>query len=72
MSSLSGAERQRLIDSARRGSREALGALLEAYRRYLELLARLQVDRRLQGTVASVKNLWTRSLAKLRIQLGDC
>jgi RNA polymerase sigma-70 factor (ECF subfamily) len=34
---------------AKAGSAPALGELLELYRRYLTLLARLQLDRRLQG-----------------------
>src|SRR5262245_44437783 len=38
-----------LLASARRGDTPALGRLLERYRRYLGLLARLEVDRRLQG-----------------------
>lgn len=42
---------ERLLDLARRGSSEALGQLLEMYRRYLSLLARLQIDQRLQGKV---------------------
>jgi RNA polymerase sigma-70 factor (ECF subfamily) len=37
------------IESARSGSPEALGALLEEYRNYLRLLARIQIGRRLQG-----------------------
>jgi RNA polymerase sigma-70 factor (ECF subfamily) len=40
-----------LIDQARRGSAAALGQLLESYSRYLTLLARLQIGRRLQGKV---------------------
>lgn len=39
----------KLLQSARGGNREALGRLLELYRNYLRLLARLQVGRRLQG-----------------------
>src|SRR5438270_11608096 len=38
-----------LLASARGGEAPALGRLLERYRRYLGLLARLEVDRRLQG-----------------------
>jgi len=38
-----------LLQAARTGDREALGRLLELYRNYLRLLARLQVGRRLQG-----------------------
>jgi RNA polymerase sigma-70 factor (ECF subfamily) len=40
-----------LIAEARRGADGALGLLLERYRAYLTLLARLQVGRRLQGKV---------------------
>jgi RNA polymerase sigma-70 factor (ECF subfamily) len=36
---------------ARAGSRPALGQLLELYRNYLGLLARLQIGRRLQGKI---------------------
>jgi RNA polymerase sigma-70 factor (ECF subfamily) len=42
---------QSLLDIARTGDPEALGRLLELYRGYLGLLARLQVNRRLQGKV---------------------
>jgi RNA polymerase sigma-70 factor (ECF subfamily) len=38
-----------LIRRARAGDDAALGSLLERYRAYLALLARLQIDRRLQG-----------------------
>jgi len=40
-----------LLSKARRGSPEALGALLEAHRNYLLVLARIQIGRRLQGKV---------------------
>ncbi len=40
-----------LLDLARAGQGAALGQLLELYRRYLLLLARLQIGRRLQGKV---------------------
>jgi RNA polymerase sigma-70 factor (ECF subfamily) len=40
-----------LLQSARAGEGAALGQLLEPYRNYLTLLARLQVGRRLQGKV---------------------
>lgn len=40
-----------LLERARRGDGEALGLLLELYRNYLVLLARLQVGIRLQGKV---------------------
>ena len=38
-----------LLGRARAGDDAALGALLERYRPYLALLARLQIDRRLRG-----------------------
>jgi RNA polymerase sigma-70 factor (ECF subfamily) len=40
-----------LLDLARAGDGQALGQLLELYRRYLALLAQLQIGRRLQGKV---------------------
>lgn len=40
---------EQLIRSIREGDREALGVLLERYRSYLGLLARLQIHGRLQG-----------------------
>jgi RNA polymerase sigma-70 factor (ECF subfamily) len=40
-----------LLGQARAGDPEALGTLLELYRQYLTLLARLQIGRRLQGKV---------------------
>ncbi len=40
-----------LARAGRSGSDSALGKLLEAYRGYLTLLARLQIGRRLQGKV---------------------
>jgi RNA polymerase sigma-70 factor (ECF subfamily) len=42
---------ERLLGLARAGSGTALGQLLELYRGYLSLLARLQIGRRLQGKV---------------------
>jgi RNA polymerase sigma-70 factor (ECF subfamily) len=41
----------RLLRQARAGDKQSLGALLERYRNYLTLLARLQIGRRLQGKV---------------------
>jgi len=38
-----------LLGEARRGNDAALGKLLEAYSKYLKLLARVQIGRRLQG-----------------------
>jgi len=40
---------EQLLDLARTGHSAALGQLLEMYRHYLTLLARLQISRRLQG-----------------------
>ena len=51
MSSVTETEVEQLLESARGGDRVALGQLLELYRRYLTLLARLQIGRRLQGKV---------------------
>ena len=45
------ADPQRLLCLAQAGDRAALGHLLELYRAYLDLLARLQIGRRLQGKV---------------------
>jgi len=42
---------EQLVGLARAGSTPAMGNLLELYRNYLELLARVQVGRRLQGKV---------------------
>jgi len=44
-------EPEQLIPLARTGDRQALGQLLELYRNYLMLLARLQIRRRLQSKV---------------------
>lgn len=46
-----GVEVQKLLASARAGGDEALGQLLDSYRNYLVLLARIQIGRRLQGKV---------------------
>src|SRR4051812_12187229 len=40
-----------LLQGARQGNQPALGKLLELYANYLKLLARLQIDHRLQGKV---------------------
>lgn len=44
-------EPQVLLEQARKGNDVALGQLLESYSRYLTLLARVQIGRRLQGKV---------------------
>jgi RNA polymerase sigma-70 factor (ECF subfamily) len=41
----------RLLEQAREGDAAAAGSLLEMYRRYLTLLARVQIGQRLQGKV---------------------
>jgi RNA polymerase sigma-70 factor (ECF subfamily) len=51
MNSLADSELGQLLTLARAGNRPALGQLLDRYRSYLMLLARLQIDRRLQGKV---------------------
>jgi RNA polymerase sigma-70 factor (ECF subfamily) len=51
MSPAAGPDPAQLLISARAGSGLALGQLLELYRSYLTLLARLQITRRLQGKV---------------------
>ena len=45
------AEAERLIAGARAGDAATLGRLLELYRNYLRLLARVEIGRRLQGKV---------------------
>src|SRR5438552_14819996 len=42
---------EELLGRARTGDRPALGRLLERYRAYLVVLARVQIGRRLQGKV---------------------
>lgn len=51
MSSSAAPEPEQLLRLARVEQGPALGQLLELYRRYLELLARVQIGRRLQGKV---------------------
>jgi RNA polymerase sigma-70 factor (ECF subfamily) len=51
MSSGDGPDPEQLLGLARAGSGVALGQLLELYRGYLALLARLQIRRQLQGKV---------------------
>ena len=51
MSSGAGPNPEQLLGLARAGSGPALGQLLELYRSYLAILARLQIGRRLQGKV---------------------
>ena len=45
------AEPEELLNQARKGNTQALGQLLQLYHNYLRVLARLQIDRRLQGKV---------------------
>jgi RNA polymerase sigma-70 factor (ECF subfamily) len=51
MSSSAGADPEQLLRRARADNGPALGELLELYRRYLALLARVQIGQRLQGKV---------------------
>src|SRR5579859_6409961 len=51
MSSRASPDPEQLLRLARQEQGPALGQLLEWYRRYLELLARVQIGRRLQGKV---------------------
>jgi RNA polymerase sigma-70 factor (ECF subfamily) len=51
MSRQDDADLAQLLASGQGGDTLALGRLLERYRRYLGLLARLEIDRRLQGKV---------------------
>jgi RNA polymerase sigma-70 factor (ECF subfamily) len=51
MSTRTDSDVEHLLLLARAGDRSALGQLVEIYRNYLTLLARLQIGRRLQGKV---------------------
>src|SRR5437868_7661720 len=51
MSSDAGRDPEELLDRARAGGGLALGQLLELYRSYLALLARVQIGRQLQSKV---------------------
>jgi RNA polymerase sigma-70 factor (ECF subfamily) len=51
MSSRDAPDPEQLLRRARAGDGPALGRLLELYRNYLTLLARMQIGRRLQGKV---------------------
>jgi RNA polymerase sigma-70 factor (ECF subfamily) len=44
---------EELINRARAGQTDALGELLELYRSYLTLLARVEIDRRIQGKLSA-------------------
>jgi len=51
MDSKTSSNRANLLRRAQQGDEEAQGALLETYRNYLELLARIEIGRRLQTKV---------------------
>src|SRR5262245_46387411 len=51
MSGRSRPDPEQLLRQARAGDRDALGRLLELYRNYLGVLARVEIGRRLQGKV---------------------
>jgi RNA polymerase sigma-70 factor (ECF subfamily) len=51
MAALTDSKPDRLLSLAKAGHQQALGRLLEMYRAYLGLLARMQIGRRLQGKV---------------------
>lgn len=51
MSEAADAVADRLLDRAKQGDAPALGRLLESYRAYVVVLARLQIGKRLQGKV---------------------
>jgi len=51
MRAVANVDLERLLSLARAGDRPALGQLLELYRAYLGLLARVQIGRRLQGKI---------------------
>ena len=53
MTSAPGTVIYRLLADARRGEDAALGELLELYRNYLHLLARVGIDRRLRGKMSA-------------------
>jgi RNA polymerase sigma-70 factor (ECF subfamily) len=53
MNSISDSQVVELIAQAREGDNEAVVRLLELYRSYVHLLARLQIDRRLQGKASA-------------------
>jgi RNA polymerase sigma-70 factor (ECF subfamily) len=51
MSQVIETEAEQLLQQARAGHAPALGTLLERYRAYLSVLARVQIGRRLRGKV---------------------
>jgi RNA polymerase sigma-70 factor (ECF subfamily) len=59
-----------LIDQARGGSEVALGQLLESYSKYLTLLARVQIGRRLQGKV-DADDLLQETFMEVHRQIGN-
>jgi RNA polymerase sigma-70 factor (ECF subfamily) len=66
---------RRLLGHAKTGDSAAVGRLLEAYRPYLALLARLQISRRLQGKIDAtdvVQDVFLEAHRNLMLFRGTC
>jgi DNA-directed RNA polymerase specialized sigma24 family protein len=66
-----GADVEQLLGRAQAGDAAALGQLLQLYRNYLGLLARLHIDRRLQGKV-DASDLVQETFLKAHRNFGQC
>ena len=66
MSEVADSGPEQLLRQAKAGDGPALGQLLESYRRYLLVLARLQIGRRLQGKVDAADMVQEAFLARFR------